>query len=86
MTARHILEGVMQWTKARSHHQCAVLLGMDPASISRLHQGKQTGLTIATLDQIQRRTEVPIDTLFAWYRLPDGAVLGRVTRESAPAQ
>jgi hypothetical protein len=86
MTARHILEGVMQWTKSRSHHQCAVLLDIDPAVIARLNSGKQTGLTIATLDRIQRRTEVPIDTLLAWYRLPDGAVLGRVTRESAPAQ
>jgi DNA-binding Xre family transcriptional regulator len=86
MTAKHMLEGVMQWTRSRSHHQCAVFLGLDPASVSRLHKGKQTGLTIATLDQIQRRAEVPIDTLWAWYRLPHDAVLGRVSRADRSAQ
>jgi len=83
MTAKHIIEGVMQWTGARNHHQCAVLLDIEPAVVTRLSKGKQVGVRLDTLDQIQRKTQVPIDVLFDWYRLPDGAVLGRIAR---PAQ
>jgi DNA-binding Xre family transcriptional regulator len=81
MTAKHLLEGVMQSTRARSHHHCSILLGIDVATISRLNAGKTVGMRIQTLDHIQRKTEIPIETLFAWYRLPDGAVLGRVARD-----
>jgi hypothetical protein len=82
MTAKHLLEGVMQSTGARSHHHCSKLLGLDPATICRLSSGKNVGINIGTLDQIQRATRVPIETLFAWYRLPDGVHLGRITSQA----
>jgi DNA-binding Xre family transcriptional regulator len=78
MTSKHLLEGVMQSTRARSHHHCSKLLGLDVATISRLSAGKVVGMHIRTLDQIQQITGIPIETLFAWYRLPDGAHLGRI--------
>jgi transcriptional regulator with XRE-family HTH domain len=78
MTTRHLLEGLMQKTGARNHSHCAVILGLTPCMISRLNSGDRAGLRMYTLDIIQQKTGVPFDTLFAWYRLPPGAVLGRV--------
>jgi len=81
MTTKHVLEGLMQWTKSRTHAQCAVALGLDNGKVSRIHSGKQTGMNMATVDMIQQRCGVPLETLFAWYRLPEGAVLGRVIKK-----
>lgn len=78
MTVKHLLEGAMQHTRSRNHHQLTVLTGLNTAAVSRMAAGKNIGMTIRTLDRIQRTTGVPIDTLFAWYRLPDGATLGRI--------
>jgi transcriptional regulator with XRE-family HTH domain len=82
MTAKHLLDGVMQATGARDHSHCSKLLGLDPSTIHRLDKGKRVGVNISTLDQIQQVTRVPFDTLFAWYRLPEGAVLGRIPRQA----
>jgi DNA-binding Xre family transcriptional regulator len=81
MTAKHLLDGVMQHTKARNYRHASILLGLDPATIFRLSKGKTSGMRIETLDHIQRKTEIPVETLFAWYRLPDGAQLGRIAIE-----
>ncbi|MGZ3640527.1 MAG: hypothetical protein ACXVCX_22070 [Ktedonobacterales bacterium] len=78
MTAKHLLEGVMQWTEARHHKQCADILGVDAATLCRIAKGKATGMHLDTLDRIQRVTGLPIEMLFAWYRLPEGAHLGRI--------
>lgn len=83
MTTKHILDGVMQWTGSRTHLACASMLELDPATVCRMAQGRYAGMRIETLDRIQRKTGVPIDTLMDWYRLPDGAELGRVR---APTQ
>lgn len=82
MTAKHLLHGVMQSIGARNHNQASVLLELDPATVCRLGKGKQAGLNVATLDHIQRKTGVPFDALFDWYRLPEGAVLGRVEAQT----
>jgi transcriptional regulator with XRE-family HTH domain len=81
MTAKHLLDGVMQSTGARSHGHCSKLLGLDPSTIHRLDKGKRVGVNISTLDQIQQVTRIPFDTLFAWYRLPDDVVLGRIPKQ-----
>lgn len=83
MTTKHLLEGVMQWTGARNHHKCALLLELEQATVSRMARGKYTGMRTETLDQIQRISGVPIEMLFAWYRLPEDARLGRVIKEAA---
>jgi hypothetical protein len=68
----------MQWTGARNHNQASIRLGLDVATVHRIAKGKYAGMRIETLDHIQRITDVPIETLFGWYRLPEGAALGRV--------
>ena len=80
MTVKHILEGVMQHTKARNHNHLSKMTGLDTAAISRIVAGESVGMTIRSLDRIQRTTGVPIDTLFAWYRLPEGEALGRIVK------
>jgi hypothetical protein len=80
MTARHMLEGLMQCTRARDLAHCAVVLGIDISTVSKLCSGEKRGLHISTVDIIQRKTGVPFDLLFAWYRLPDDAVLGRISK------
>jgi transcriptional regulator with XRE-family HTH domain len=80
MTARHMLEGLMQWTRARDLAHCAVLLGIDISLVSRISSGERRGLHISTVDLIQQKTGVPFDMLFDWYRLPDEAVLGRISK------
>lgn len=78
MTVQHLLDGAMQHTKARCHYHFTILTGLNPGAVTRMATGKYKGMRIETLDQIQRTTGVPIDTLFAWYRMPEGAVLGRI--------
>lgn len=82
MTAKHMLDGAMQWTKSRDHSQFARLTGLDNSTLSRLYKGRCQGMRIETLDLIQRTTGIPIETLWAWYRLPEGETLGRI---AAPA-
>jgi hypothetical protein len=84
VTAKHLLEGVMQSIGARNHNQASVLLELDPATVSRLGKGKQTGLNMATVDHIQRKSSVPFELLFDWYRLPEGATLGPLRSRPAP--
>jgi DNA-binding Xre family transcriptional regulator len=78
MTMKHILDGAMQHTKARNHRQLSILMGIDNATLSRISKGDATGMRIGTLDLIQQKTGISADTLLAWYRLPEGASLGRV--------
>ena len=78
MTTKHLLEGAMQHVKAHSLRQFARLAELDVATVSRMAGDKYGGMRIETLDQIQRASGVPVEKLFYWYRLPEGAVLGRV--------
>jgi hypothetical protein len=78
MTAKHLVDGVMQWTSSRTYNSCASLLGIESATVYRMSNGDQRSLNMATVDLIQQRSGVPIETLFAWYRLPKDAVLGRI--------
>lgn len=84
MSGRHLVEGLMQATRSRTHEQMSVKLAWERAEISRLVNGKSSGggMRLVTLDTIQRRSGVPIQTLLDWYRLPEGAVLGRVPVET----
>jgi transcriptional regulator with XRE-family HTH domain len=79
MTTRHLIDGVMQHTKARNDCQLAKLLGLDRAKVWRLRNAENQEMFIGTLDQIQRKTGIPFDKLFGWYRMPGTAYLGRVT-------
>lgn len=78
MTIKHLLEGAMQYAKAPNCNQFALLTKLEPATVSRMSRNKQTSMRIETLDQIQRTTGAPIEMLLAWYRMPEGARLGRV--------
>lgn len=78
MTVKHLIDGAMQHTKARNHHHLSKLTGLDTAAISRIVAGTNIGMTVRSLDRIQRTTGVPIDTLFTWYRMPEGETLGRI--------
>lgn len=82
MTMKHLLDGAMQHTKARNHRQFAILVGLDGSAVTRMARGQYRGMRIETLDAIQRATGASADTLLAWYRLPEGAALGRI-REAA---
>lgn len=75
---RHMLDGLMQATNTPNHKQLGILLGLDNATISRIHHGKLKDVRLHTLASIRERSGVPFDTLFAWFALPDGAVLGRI--------
>lgn len=85
MTAKHLLQGVMQHTKARNYQHCSKLLGLDQATLFRLNNGESSGMRIQTLDWIQRKTDIPIETLWAWYKLEDDAVLGRIYTQAQQA-
>lgn len=78
MTMKHMIDGLMQTTKSRSFTQLGELVGLEPASVVRLARGYSKGVGIEKISSINVVTGIPLDTLFAWYRLPDDAVLGRV--------
>lgn len=82
MTTMHLLEGVMQWTGARTRYRCSILLGIGESTLCRIGKGEQRNLNMATVDHIQRKSGVPFDTLFAWYRLPEGVALGRIDKDA----
>jgi hypothetical protein len=83
MTTKHLLEGAMQYAKARNHYHFALLTELDRATVTRMAQGRYSGMRIETLDRIQRASGAPVEMLFKWYRMPEDAVLGRVHVESA---
>lgn len=78
MTMKHVIEGLMQATKCKNHSQLSKLLDFPQGIICRLAQGKSKTLGMDNLLQVHTTTGVSIQTLFDWYRLPTGAVLGRV--------
>lgn len=78
MTMKHVIDGLMQATHCPSHHALSLRVGIDKAAISRMCSGKCNGIGIEKLDQIQTLTGVSPDDIFAWFRMPDGTVLGRI--------
>jgi DNA-binding Xre family transcriptional regulator len=77
MTAKHMLDAIVMHTRTSN---LTTALGLDPRTVSAMRNGEQTGMNIRTLDQIQRKTGLPFDTLMGWYRLPEGAVLDRLQK------
>lgn len=80
MTARHMVEGIMQATNARSQAHCAVIVGLDSSHLHYMTNGRFKNPRISTVDLIHIKTGIPLDLLFAWHRLPEGAVLGRAVK------
>ncbi len=78
MTMRHVIDGLMQKTRAKSHNNLAFKLMIDSPTISRLHKGQNLTVSMEKLERMQAGSQVSFDTIFEWYRLPEGAVLGRV--------
>lgn len=78
MTIRHVILGLMQATRARSHRELANKSGIGEAVISRIMSGQCHSLTLGTLSRAQEATRVPLDLIFMWYRLPPGVPLPRV--------
>lgn len=72
MTTRHMVNGLMKATKATSHNNLAARLAQTPATISRMyHMSEQKDMNLSTLDIIQQKSGVPVQTLMDWYRQPN---------------
>jgi DNA-binding Xre family transcriptional regulator len=78
MTIRHMLDGLMQATKATSHTNLATKAGLDFTTISRMWAGKQIDVRMSTLQRVRDYTGIPLADLFGWFDLPEGALLGRI--------
>ncbi len=78
MTMKHLLDGLAQTLGTPNDNRLAQHLGLSNGVITRIRQGKATGMHLRFFDQMQRTSNVSADTLLAWYRLPTGAVLGRI--------
>jgi DNA-binding Xre family transcriptional regulator len=85
MTMRHLVDGLMQATKCANHCRLAWTCDVEHSTISLLHNGKANDMALSTLAKIHDATGVPVERMFAWYRLPETAVLGRVNRDGSPA-
>jgi hypothetical protein len=79
MTTKHLADGLMQATKARSHNQCTELLELPQGLLCRMASGKRPELKVSTLAHIHAKSGIPLDALVDWYLMPDDKPLGRVT-------
>lgn len=71
MTTRHVVIGLMQHMRARTHYECEAKLGLPGGCFSRMYRGSAYGLTMQLLDRVQERSGVSFDQLMAWYRQQD---------------
>ena len=78
MTIKHMLDGLMQATKSRHNGELAAKLDLEPCTLSKISRGEQISMRMDKVNKIHRRSGVPLDTLFTWYRMPATAVLGRI--------
>jgi transcriptional regulator with XRE-family HTH domain len=78
MTMKHVVDGLMQVTRCRSHSQLARLCDIEQATVSGIWCGKIHGISLRTFEKLQVGTGVSADCMLGWYRMPDEAELGRV--------
>ena len=71
MSIKHVVEGMKHFTGARNWTELHFMTGLPFAVISRCLNGKQADITMRSLSDLQERTDVPLQQVMAWYRLPD---------------
>jgi hypothetical protein len=78
MTLKHLADGLMQATASSFHIACERVLELPGGTLCKMTNGTYKDLRLSTVLQMADNSGIALDTLVAWARLPEGAVLGRL--------
>lgn len=85
MTFRHMIDGLMQVTGIANHCKLAWQCDLEHCIISKLWSGEAKNMDLTTFAKIVDGTKVPVEQIYEWYRMPEGAVLGKLRRDEVAA-
>jgi len=80
MTTKHLAQGLMQATKATSHANCEAKLGLAVGQMHHWYNDHHRDIKASMLGLLHDKSGLSFDTMMGWYRLPEDAVLGPISR------